>query len=206
MLFTFLVMHLFGVGANIMSLAGIAIAIGVMVDFGIIMTENITQHLVDLQEKCRRERRPMPVAVQRRDHGYGGAAAQEVARPLLTSAATTVIGFLPIFALTDQAGRLFEPLALTKSLAISGAVLFGTLLVPVLCRLLLPPWHMRKPLLLGAVRARPAGSAFGWFMRDGWSLPMDYGRWALTCRVGCSRRFSRRWRRRRSGGSGVSGS
>jgi Cu(I)/Ag(I) efflux system membrane protein CusA/SilA len=55
MLFTFLVMHGLGVGANIMSLAGIAIAIGVMVDFGIIMTENITQHLVDLQEKCRRE-------------------------------------------------------------------------------------------------------------------------------------------------------
>jgi Cu(I)/Ag(I) efflux system membrane protein CusA/SilA len=51
MLFTFLVMHGFGIGANIMSLAGIAIAIGVMVDFGIIMTENITQHLVDLQEQ-----------------------------------------------------------------------------------------------------------------------------------------------------------
>ena len=180
MLFTFLVMHLFGVGANIMSLAGIAIAIGVMVDFGIIMTENITQHLVDLQEKCRREGRPMPTSPFSPEiTDTVVRAAREVARPLLTSAATTVIGFLPIFALTDQAGRLFEPLALTKSLAISGAVLFGTLLVPVLCRFLLPPWHIRKPILFALVGVA-AGVAFGWFIRDGWSLPMEHGRWALT--------------------------
>jgi Cu(I)/Ag(I) efflux system membrane protein CusA/SilA len=180
MLFTFLVMHGFGVGANIMSLAGIAIAIGVMVDFGIIMTENITQHLVDLQEKCRREGRAMPGSPFDPEIADTVVrAAQEVARPLLTSAATTVIGFLPIFALTDQAGRLFEPLALTKSLAISGAVLCGTLLVPVLCRLLLPPWQVRRPVLL-ALTGLAAGAAFGWFVRDGWSLPLDHGRWALT--------------------------
>jgi Cu(I)/Ag(I) efflux system membrane protein CusA/SilA len=180
MLFTFLVMHLFGVGANIMSLAGIAIAIGVMVDFGIIMTENITQHLVDLQEKCKKEGRPMPTSPFNEEiTDTVVRAAQEVARPLLTSAATTVIGFLPIFALTDQAGRLFEPLALTKSLAISGAVLFGTLLVPVLCRLLLPPWHVRKPVLL-ALAGVGAGLAFGWFIREGWSMPMEHGRWTLS--------------------------
>ncbi len=180
MLFTFLVMRFAGVGANIMSLAGIAIAIGVMVDFGIIMTENITQHLVDLQEKCRREGRPMPTSPFDPEITQSViTAAQEVARPLLTSAATTVMGFLPIFALQDQAGRLFAPLALTKSLAISGAVLFGTLLVPVLCRLLLPPWHIRKPLLF-AVAGLAGGLAFGWFIRDGWSFPLDYNRWALT--------------------------
>lgn len=180
MLFTFLVMHFFGLSANIMSLAGIAIAIGVMVDFGIIMTENITQHLVDLQEKCKREGRPMPTSPFNPEiTDTVVRAAQEVARPLLTSAATTVIGFLPIFALTDQAGRLFEPLALTKSLSISGAVLFGTLLVPVLCRLFLPPWHVRKPLLI-ALTGLAGGIAFGWFIRDGWSLPMEYGRWAIT--------------------------
>ena len=180
MLFTFLVMRFFGLSANIMSLAGIAIAIGVMVDFGIIMTENITQHLVDLQEKCKREGRPMPTSPFNAEiTDTVVRAAQEVARPLLTSAATTVIGFLPIFALTDQAGRLFEPLALTKSLAISGAVIFGTLLVPVLCRLFLPPWHVRKPLLI-ALTGLAGGIAFGWFIRDGWSLPMEYGRWAIT--------------------------
>lgn len=179
MLFTFLVMHLFGVGANIMSLAGIAIAIGVMVDFGIIMTENITQHLVDLQEKCRREGRAMPVSpFDPEITDTVVAAAREVTRPLLTSAATTVIGFLPIFALTDQAGRLFTPLALTKSLAISGAVLFGTLLVPVLCRLLLPPWHVRRPVLI-ALAGIVGGAVFGWYVRDGWSMPLEYGRWSL---------------------------
>jgi Cu(I)/Ag(I) efflux system membrane protein CusA/SilA len=180
MLFTFLVMRLAGVGANIMSLAGIAIAIGVMVDFGIIMTENITQHLVDLQAKCRREGRAMPTSPWNPEITQSViTAAQEVARPLFTSAATTVIGFLPIFALQDQAGRLFTPLALTKSLAISGAVLFGTLLVPVLCRLLLPPWHIRKPILF-ALAGLAGGLAFGWFIRDGWSFPMEYDRWALT--------------------------
>jgi Cu(I)/Ag(I) efflux system membrane protein CusA/SilA len=180
MLFTFLVMHALGLGANIMSLAGIAIAIGVMVDFGIIMTENITQHLVDLQEKCRREGRVMPVSPFSQEiTDTVVTAAREVARPLLTSAATTVIGFLPIFALTDQAGRLFEPLALTKSLAISGAVIFGTLLVPVLCRFLLPPWHVRRPVLL-ALAGLAGGAAFGWFFTDGWALPMEFGRWAVT--------------------------
>ena len=179
MLFTFLVMHAVGVSANIMSLAGIAIAIGVMVDFGIIMTENITQHLVDLQDRCTREGRPMPRSPFNPEVTEAVvAAANEVARPLLTSAATTVIGFLPIFALQDQAGRLFEPLAVTKSLAISGAVLFGTLLVPVLCRLLLPPWQVRRPWLITAT-GLAAGVAFGWFVRDGWSLPMEYGRWAI---------------------------
>ncbi len=180
MLFSFLVMHLFGVGANIMSLAGIAIAIGVMVDFGIIMTENITQHLVDLQGRCRKENRPMPTSpFDPEITDTVVVAAREVTRPLVTSAATTIIGFLPIFALTDQAGRLFEPLALTKSLAITGAVLFGTMLVPLLCRLLLPPWHVRKPVLLG-LAGIAGGWAFGWFIRDGWTLPLDYGRWSLT--------------------------
>ncbi len=179
MLFAFLVMHFLGVSANLMSLAGIAIAIGVMVDFGIIMTENITQHLVDLQTKCRREGRPMPTSPWDEEIiETVVAASREVARPLVTSAATTIIGFLPIFALTDQAGRLFIPLALTKTLAISGAVLVGVFLVPALCRLLLPPWQMRKtPLLLLA--GLFAGLTFGWFIGEGYTLPVDHGRWAL---------------------------
>ncbi len=180
MLLTFLVMWAAGVSANIMSLAGIAIAVGVMVDFGIIMTENITQHLAELRERCRREGREMP------DSPFNAevteaviAAAREVARPLLTSAATTVIGFLPVFALQDQAGRLFAPLALTKTLAISAAVACGVFVVPVLCRLLLPPWHVRRPWLLAAA-GLAGGITFAWFIRDGWTLPLDHGRTALT--------------------------
>src|SRR5688500_6634565 len=98
MLFTFLVMRLTGVSANILSLAGIAIAIGVMVDFGIIMTENITQHLVDLQEKCRREGRPMPTSpFDPEITDTVVTAAREVARPLLTAGASPGIGLLPSF-------------------------------------------------------------------------------------------------------------
>lgn len=180
MLFSFLIMWLAGVSANIMSLAGIAIAIGVMVDFGIIMTENITQHLLDLRERCRREGRTMPRSPANPEIVEAVvAAARDVTRPLLTSSATTVIGFLPIFALTDQAGRLFIPLAITKTLAISGAVLVGLLLVPVLCRLFLPPWELRKLPLLG-LSGLAAGLAFGWFWSAGFTLPLDHGRWALT--------------------------
>ncbi|MFM9081927.1 MAG: efflux RND transporter permease subunit [Opitutaceae bacterium] len=180
MLFTFLAMWAGGVSANIMSLAGIAIAVGVMVDFGIIMTENITQHLVDLREKCRREGRAAPVSPF--DPEVTEAvitAAREIARPLVTSAATTVIGLLPVVALQDQAGRLFTPLALTKTLAISGAVVSGVLVVPVLCRLLLPPWQVRRTLLLAAA-GLAGGVAFAWFIRDGWSMPLDHGRTVLT--------------------------
>jgi Cu(I)/Ag(I) efflux system membrane protein CusA/SilA len=180
MLFSFLIMHLAGVSANIMSLAGIAIAIGVMVDFGIIMTENITQHLLKLQERCREEGRAMPTSPWNEEIiATVIEGAREVARPLITSAATTVIGFLPIFVLDDQAGRLFVPLAVTKTLAISGAVLVGVFLVPVLCRFLLPPWQARRhPMLVAS--GLVAGLVFGWFIRDGYSMPLDYGRTLLT--------------------------
>jgi Cu(I)/Ag(I) efflux system membrane protein CusA/SilA len=177
---TFLAMHLLGVSANIMSLAGIAIAIGVMVDFGIVMTENITQHLVALQERraaagLEPPRNPFDPEVV----AAVIAGAQEVSRALLTAAATTIIGFLPIFVLGDQAGRLFIPLAITKTLAIAGAVVFGMLLVPLLCRLLLPPWQLRRSLVL-ALAGLAGGLAFGWFAADGLTLGFDHGRWSAT--------------------------
>ncbi len=177
---TFLAMHLLGVSANIMSLAGIAIAIGVMVDFGIVMTENITQHLVDLQEKRLKAGREPPRSPFDPDViAAVTTGAQEVSRALLTAAATTIIGFLPIFVLADQAGRLFIPLAITKTLAIGGAVLFGMLLVPLLCRLLLPPWQARKPIILG-LAGLAGGSVFGWFVVHGFTLAFDHERWAIT--------------------------
>ncbi len=179
MLFSFLVMWAFGVSANMMSLAGIAIAIGVMVDFGIIMTENITQHLVDLRERREREGLAMPQSPWDEEIiSTVTAAAREVARPLLTSAATTVFGFLPLFALTGQAGRLFVPLAITKTLAISGAVVVGVLVVPLLCRFLLPPWRLRRDVAL-ALSGLVSGLVFGGFLLQGLDFPMDHARWAL---------------------------
>jgi Cu(I)/Ag(I) efflux system membrane protein CusA/SilA len=178
--FTFLAMHLLGLSANIMSLAGIAIAVGVMVDFGIVVTENITQHLVTLQER-RKAAGGLPPASPFDPEVVDAviAGTREVSRALLTAAATTIIGFLPIFVLSDQAGRLFIPLALTKTLAISGAVLFGMLTVPVLCRLLLPPWQVRKPVVL-ACAALVAGAVFAWLLPAGVEVPREHGRWALA--------------------------
>ena len=177
---TFLAMHLMGVSANIMSLAGIAIAIGVMVDFSIVMTENITQHLVDLQERrLKAGQEPPRNPFDPEVIAAVIAGATEVSRALLTAAATTIIGFLPIFVLTDQAGRLFIPLAITKTLAIGGAVIFGMLLVPLLCRFLLPPWQLRKDIVLGFA-GLIGGLVFGWFVMHGLTLHFDHERWSIT--------------------------
>lgn len=176
---TFAVMHLLGVSANIMSLAGIAIAIGVMVDFSIVVCENITQHLVSLQEKRTAAGLPLPRSPWDPEVIEAVVTGtREVSRALLTAAATTIIGFLPIFVLTDQAGRLFIPLALTKTLAIAGAVCFGMLTVPVLCRLLLPPWQIRREVNL-ALAALTAGFVFVWLLPTGITLPRDHERWAV---------------------------
>jgi Cu(I)/Ag(I) efflux system membrane protein CusA/SilA len=177
---TFLAMHALGMSANIMSLAGIGIAIGVMVDFGIVVCENVTQHLVMLREKRQREGAPPPespfdpVVVE-----AVIAGTLEVSRALITAAATTIISFIPIFMLDDQAGRLFKPLAATKTMAIGAAVVFGMLLVPVLCRLLLPPWQARKPVIL-ALAGAIAGIVFAILLPDGLGLPLDHGRWAVV--------------------------
>ncbi len=177
---TFLVMHLMGLSANLMSLAGIAIAIGVMVDFAIVVCENVTQHLVMLQERRQREGRPPPASPMDPEVIDAViAGTREVSRALLTAAATTIISFIPIFLLDDQAGRLFKPLAATKTLAIGGAVIFGMLLVPVLCRVLLPPWQGRRPIVL-ALAGLAAGAVFMLLLPDGIRLPMDHDRWAVV--------------------------
>ncbi len=177
---TFLAMHLLGLSANIMSLAGIAIAIGVMVDFGIVVCENVTQHLVLLTQRRIQAGLPPPTSPndpQVIDAVIAGT--KEVSRALMTAAATTIISFIPLFLLDDQAGRLFTPLALTKTLAIGSAVIFGMLLVPLLCRLLLPPWQARKPYVL-AIAGLAAGAVFTWFLPMGISIPLDHGRWAVV--------------------------
>lgn len=139
---SFVLMDLFGVDSNIMSLTGIAIAIGTMVDMAIVMTENIFAHLE--QDGDRRPRSEVVIA-----------AAREVGPALLTAAATTIISFVPIFFLTDMEGKLFRPLAWTKTFALGTAALSGVLLVPVLCLIFLgrgrkegsPPLTRRQRLL-----------------------------------------------------------
>jgi Cu(I)/Ag(I) efflux system membrane protein CusA/SilA len=113
----FVLMKVTGVDANIMALGGIAIAIGTMVDIGIVFVENINQHMDQAPPAAPR------AAVVRR-------AAAEVAPAVMTSVLTTVVSFLPVFGLSSTELRLFAPLALTKTFAMTGALLFALLVLP----------------------------------------------------------------------------
>jgi Cu(I)/Ag(I) efflux system membrane protein CusA/SilA len=118
-LFSFGVMSLLGVNANIMSMGGIAIAIGTMIDAGIVMVENAHRRLE--HEGSARPRREILVD-----------AAAEVGPSLFFSLLIITVSFLPIFALEGQAGRLFRPLAFTKTWAMFGAALLSVTVVPAL--------------------------------------------------------------------------
>ncbi|RUM66215.1 MAG: CusA/CzcA family heavy metal efflux RND transporter, partial [Sulfurospirillum sp.] len=122
---TFLLMKLFGLGSNIMSLGGIAIAIGAMVDAAIVMVENAHKHIHKVISK------KGSITPQER-HEIIIASAKQVGKPIFFALMLVVISFLPIFALSGQEGRLFSPLAYTKTFAmVTGAVLSITL-VPIL--------------------------------------------------------------------------
>ena len=116
---TFLLMKLFGIGSNIMSLGGIAIAIGAMVDASIVMIENVHKSL----EKDPTSKNRLPLIAE---------ATKKVGRPIFFALALVVISFFPIFALQGQEGKLFIPLAFTKTFAMSAGALLAVTLVPVL--------------------------------------------------------------------------
>ncbi|HIF93533.1 MAG: CusA/CzcA family heavy metal efflux RND transporter [Myxococcales bacterium] len=122
-LFAFILMFHQGINANIMSLGGIAIAVGTMIDAGIVMVENAHKHL---------EREPARADGGRPRREILIEAAVEVGPSLFFSLLIITISFLPIFALEGQAGRLFKPLAFTKTYAMAGAALLSLTVVPVL--------------------------------------------------------------------------
>jgi Cu(I)/Ag(I) efflux system membrane protein CusA/SilA len=127
-LMSFLGMYYAGISSNIMSLAGIAIAIGVLVDAGIVVTENafrfVEQGGVDPRDRSR-------VWETVRE------STRLVGRPVFFSMAIILLAFIPVFALTGQEGKLFHPLAFTKTFAVLAATVIAVTLVPVLCSLLL---------------------------------------------------------------------
>jgi Cu(I)/Ag(I) efflux system membrane protein CusA/SilA len=123
---TLSIMYLTGVNANIMSLGGIAISIGVMVDSSIVMVENAHKHL----ERFKQEHQRFPDAAER--VGVIGRAAAEVGPTLFFSLLIITVSFLPIFVLGEQSGRMFKPLAITKTLAMSAAALLAITVIPVL--------------------------------------------------------------------------
>ena len=127
---SFLPMYGLGLTSNIMSLGGIAIAIGAMVDAAIIMVENAHKFLERFREENGRE----PTGVERVEVII--AAAQSVGRPLFFSLLVITVSFVPVFTLAAQEGRLFKPLAYTKTFAMFFAAILGITLVPVLMLIL----------------------------------------------------------------------
>ena len=116
-LMVFIAMKLFGVDANIVALSGIAIAIGTMVDVGVILSENIIRHLDDNKEKL-----PINTVVYN--------ATSEVSGAIITAVLTTIISFIPVFTMIGAEGKLFRPLAFTKTFALVASILVALFLIP----------------------------------------------------------------------------
>jgi Cu(I)/Ag(I) efflux system membrane protein CusA/SilA len=118
-LMVFIAMRYFGVDANIVALSGIAIAIGTMVDLGIILSENIIKHIEEA-----------PPGQKLIDTIYNGAS--EVATAILTAVSTTVVSFIPVFTMEAAEGKLFGPLAFTKTFALIAALIVSLIILPTL--------------------------------------------------------------------------
>jgi cobalt-zinc-cadmium resistance protein CzcA len=129
MLFAFICMQRFGMSANLMSLAGLAIGIGMMVDGAVVMVENAFRLLAHARESGRPINRTHVVL----------EAAREVANPIAFAIMIIIVVFLPLFSLTGLEGKLFKPMALTITFAMAGSLLLSLTLVPVLAALILKP-------------------------------------------------------------------
>ncbi len=167
-LMAFLVMKGFGINANIMSLGGIAIAIGVMVDASVVLVENAHKHL----ERDRGRKPHLEIIID---------ASKEVGPALFYSLLIITVSFLPVFALGEQSGRMFKPLAYTKTFAMASSSVLAVTIIPVLMTFFVreqtfSPETTRKRRLwtwLGAVAGPPllvvAGGVAGLPLPD-WSL------------------------------------
>jgi Cu(I)/Ag(I) efflux system membrane protein CusA/SilA len=161
-LISFILMKELGISSNIMSLAGIAIAIGVLVDAGIVMTENVIRHC----EKAERLKGSRLTALETLAHTR--EAAHQVGRPIFFAMAIIILAFLPVFALGGQEGKLFHPLAFTKTFAMVGATLLGVTLVPVLCTLLVRgPFHSEDDNLVMKFLRRLYQPTLEWALGSG---------------------------------------
>ncbi len=131
-LMCFIAMRIFKIDANIVALSGIAIAIGTMVDMGIVICENILKHLNESKEDDNK----LEVIYR---------ASSEVGSAILTAVATTVVGFLPVFTMTAAEGKLFKPLAFTKMFAIIASVIIALTVMPAAAHIIFTrKGHIRR--------------------------------------------------------------
>lgn len=131
-LMSFIMMRYFGVDANIVALSGIAISIGTMVDLGIIMNENILRHMQEASDKAKNR---LEIIYE---------ASTEVAPAILTAVSTTIVSFLPVFTMQAAEGRLFTPLAFTKTFALVSALIITISFMPVLAYQFSGKWEWKR--------------------------------------------------------------
>ena len=132
-LMVFIAMKLFNVDANIVALSGIAIAIGTMVDVGIILSENIIRHLEEADEKL-----SINTIVYN--------ATVEVSGAIVTAVMTTIISFIPVFTMIGAEGKLFRPLAFTKTFALTASLIIALFLIPPFAAFLFRKKSIKKSL------------------------------------------------------------
>ncbi len=189
-LMSFIGMRWFQIDANIMSLAGIAIAIGEVADLAIIISENVYQHLVEWEASRAGDRsatagdQPQPDSRSRTDVIID--ATHEVAPAIMTGVTAMIVSFFPVFFLTGRDLKLFGPLAWTKTFAMVAALLVAILLVPALCRLLLHSsrWSLRRRHVAVAVAGIVGMGACVLFWQPGVAELSPLPRWATVPIVG----------------------
>jgi len=144
MLIAFIFMEQFGLSANLMSLAGLAVGIGMMIDGAVVMVENVFRIML--------ERRVSGETVHRTQAVL--AAAREVANPIAFAILIIIVVFIPLFALEGLEGKLFKPMAFNISFAMTGSLLLTLTLIPVLAALFLKPKEERDTWLVRTVKTR----------------------------------------------------
>jgi len=137
-LMVFITMKLFNVDANIVALSGIAIAIGTMVDVGVILAENMIRHLED--EKLRLNENGKEYTTNEIIYN----ATAEVSGAILTAVLTTIISFLPVFTMIGAEGKLFRPLAFTKTMALTASLIIALFLIPPIAAFLFRKTNLRE--------------------------------------------------------------
>jgi Cu(I)/Ag(I) efflux system membrane protein CusA/SilA len=137
---TFIPMYYLQISSNIMSLGGLALAIGVLVDASIVMVENGYRHLSEAQHQASLKGKPVSASERQR---ILLSAAKQVGRPIFFSLIIIVVSFLPVFLLESQEGRMFRPLAYTKSFAIAFSSVLAITVVPVLMVLFIRGQRLR---------------------------------------------------------------
>ena len=142
MLIAFIFMEQMGLSANLMSLAGLAIGIGMMVDGAVVMTENAFRIMAEWREKGEKVDRSAAVLT----------AAREVANPITFAIIIIIVVFLPLFSLQGLEGKLFKPMAFNISFAMAGSLLLTLTIIPVLAALILKPKEERDTLLVRWVK------------------------------------------------------